>query len=172
MSLDLSALVADATSHAWFAATGDALTAADRADAALASGGRPIVAVSDWAAAKAVLTGSAWDAPAWQADDAERRQLLEHAATRHGRAAVLAALSEVMAAATSAQGAAAIAVARAGLADPGLIKVASGAVAEALDRAALVTLAAAGEHRFLARYRLYLAGRWPLGAFGEGFAVL
>jgi hypothetical protein len=169
---DLSDLMAEAAGHAWFAATGDALTPADRADASAAGSGLPVEAVADWSAAKALLGGSSWDHARWRADDAERRRLFDLAASAYGRTALLKALSDLLAAAGTAEGAAAVAVARAGLADPGLIKVASGALAEALDRAAVAQLAAAGDHRFVACLRLYRAGRWPLGVFGGRFALL
>ena len=172
MSLDLSDLVAEATARAWFSAAGEPLTAGERAELHRAANGLPTETVADWSAAKALLSGPTWELEAWRVDDGERQRLFTQAAGRHGREAVLAALSTVMAAAAAAEGAAAIAVARAGLADPGLIKVASGAVAEALDRAALVVAADAGPHRFSARHRLYLAGRWPLGVYGGRFIVL
>jgi hypothetical protein len=51
--------------------------------------------------------------------------------------------------------------------------VASGAAAQACHQAALAIAAAAGpEHLFATKYRLFAAGRWPLGIVGDRFFVL
>jgi hypothetical protein len=65
-------------------------------------------------------------------------------------------------------GAAAVAAARAGMADPSVTRVAAGAASQACDQAALALAAGAdGHHPFAAKYRLFLAGRWPLGVVGS-----
>src|SRR6185437_4805443 len=67
----------------------------------------------------------------------------------------------------------ALARARAGIADPMLTRVASGAAAQACHQAALAIAAAAGpDHLFAIKFRLFAAGRWPLGIVGDRFFVL
>jgi hypothetical protein len=61
----------------------------------------------------------------------------------------------------------------AGIADPMLTRVASGAAAQACHQAALAIAAAAGpDHLFAMKFRLFAAGRWPLGIVGDRFFVL
>ena len=61
---------------------------------------------------------------------------------------------------------------RFGVEDEALIRAAAGAAAQACYHAALV-LAAEGdeEHPFALKYRLYEAGRWPLGIVGRSFSL-
>ena len=54
------------------------------------------------------------------------------------------------------------------LADPALARVAAGAAAQACHQAALaLAVAAPPEHVFAVKYRLFAAGRWPLGIVGD-----
>jgi hypothetical protein len=58
-------------------------------------------------------------------------------------------------------------MARGGVADQALMRVAAGAAAQACHQAALARAAGAGDdHAFAQKFRLYAGGRWPLGVVG------
>src|SRR5262249_44873967 len=101
------------------------------------------------------------------------RALLEAAAGRCGEEPLMAALSEVMQAASDrVHGEAAVAAVRDGVADPALHRVAAGAATQACYHAALALAAGRGDtHAFGAKFRLFAGGRWTLGIVGERFFV-
>ncbi len=83
---------------------------------------------------------------------------------RFGENDFLAALTAVTESASSIHDAASACLANARLDDPGLAKAAAGAASQACHQAALASLAAAGPtHAFALKFRLFAAGRWPLG---------
>ena len=155
----------------WFAAVGEPLTSAERWDAraylaALGFSESGVEGVGDWPAAAAIAKSPGWSREWWDREEAERTRLLSVAATRQPEHELMAALSRVMELAASVtHGAAAIAAARSGIADQSLSRVAAGAAAQAAYQAALAALAAeeGGEHPFSIKFRLFEAGRWPLG---------
>ena len=162
----------------WFAACGEPLTASERTDAAayLAELGMPdlaIVGVAGWHEAAAVTQHPDWSRAWWDAETRAQGELQRLAQARFGAERLLAALTQVTEGATALSGAAALALARAGIADPMLTRVASGAAAQACHQAALAIAAAAGpDHLFAIKFRLFAAGRWPLGIVGDRFFVL
>jgi len=161
----------------WFAACGEALTAGERAEAEayLAALGLPaaaIAGVAGWAEAAATAQRPDWSRAWWDAEASAQQALHRRAAERFGEAPLLAALTAVTEAADALPGFAALAMSRAGLADPALTRVAAGAAAQACHQAALALGAAAGsDHLFAIKYRLFAAGRWPLGIVGDRFFV-
>jgi hypothetical protein len=67
-------------------------------------------------------------------------------------------------------GAASIAAARDGVADPALSRVAAGAATQAAYQAALARAAGSPDsHPFAIKFRLFAAGRWPLGLVSDTF---
>ena len=71
------------------------------------------------------------------------------------------------------QGAVSVALARDGIADAAFAKSAAGAATQAIHQAALATAVDADDdHGFLAKFRLYSAGHWPLGVCGGSFLIL
>jgi hypothetical protein len=67
-------------------------------------------------------------------------------------------------------GAAAVAASRSGVADEALIRAAAGAATQGAYHAALVLAAGGDEHHpFAIKFRLFEAGRWPLGIVGATF---
>ena len=80
----------------------------------------------------------------------------------------MAALTRVTEAASAVvMGAASVAAARSGVADAALARVAAGAATEAAYHAGLARIAGAGaNHPFAIKFRLFAAGRWPLGIAG------
>lgn len=166
----VAAIARRAAAAAWFAAVGEPLTAGEHADAAayLRALGRPDVAidgVADWARAKALADAPHWDTAWWDAEERARIALLEVAAQRHGRPALLGALTHATQAVSDpAHGRAAHSLMRAGLADEALARAAAGAATQAGYLAALAAAAEApADHAFFAKFRLFEAGRWPLG---------
>lgn len=183
MSVEAVRRLADAVrADGWFAALGEPLAAGEAQDAAAClaglgfSGtppGTPVAPVGGWAEAERLARGPDWDRSWWAAEDRERARLLAEAGAGIGETELYDALTEVMETALDVtHGRAAVAAARSGIADPALIRVAAGAAAQACDQAAAALAAGAGpEHAFAAKYRLFAAGRWPLGVIGGRYRV-
>ncbi len=154
---------------AWFSALGEPLGPAEEADIAayLAALGftprLPTLVVASWpqAAGLARQPAERW----WSAEEAERARL--------ERAVRLdPADREWLALADALHGAAAVAAARSGCADQGLIRAAAGAATYAAHQYRLARGAGAGaDHPFVRKYALFAGGRWPLGVYGERFAI-
>jgi hypothetical protein len=161
----------------WFAACGEALSEGELLDArayvaALGQCALEISAVGSWRDAAATAQRPDWSRDWWDAEARAQRDLQRQAAARFGDETLLAALTAVTEAADALHGAAAVALNRAGLADPTLTRVAAGAAAQACHQAALALAASAGpDHLFSSKYRLFAAGRWPLGIVGGCFFV-
>jgi hypothetical protein len=162
----------------WFAAVGEAVTPAERAEtlaylAALDLPACPVLGVPSWDEAKRIADAPDWDRRWWDAEQALRRSALAEAETRMGRDALMAALSRLTQSVADAHhGAAAIAGARAGTADPALIRAAAGAATQACYLAGLARAVGAGQdHAFAVKHRLFAGGRWPLGQVGGRFFV-
>jgi len=179
MTLDaVAALARRAASASWFAAVGETLAAAERADAAgylgaLGFAGVPIEGIADWRSAKALADAPDWDPAWWDEEERLRVALLETASARHGRGKLLEALSRTtQGASDGAHGHAALAAVRVGIADPALARAAAGAATQACYLAALAAAGAVeAEHPFLAKFRLFEAGRWPLGIVAGRFRL-
>ncbi len=172
------ALAAAIPRGSWFAACGEPLTAGERDDVAayLADLGlpdTPVAGTAGWAEAAATTRRPDWSRAWWDTESREQQALHRRAAERFGEEKLLVALSAVTEAAQPLHGAAALAMSRAGIADPALARVAAGAAAQACHQAALALAAGAGsDHLFAAKYRLFAAGRWPLGIVADCFFVL
>jgi len=166
----VAALGRRAASASWFAAVGERLTDGERAEATrylhgLGIDAVAIDAVGDWPAAKALADAPDWDPAWWDEEERLRSALLVAGAARHGRIELLAALSRAtQPMSDGAHGQAALATIRAGIADPALARAAAGAATQACYLAALaVADQAEPDHPFLVKFRLFEAGRWPLG---------
>lgn len=162
----------------WFSALGDPLSPSEIADgeAYCAELGFPhaaVVPVESWEDAEAAIRNPDWNSEWWEAEEALRANLIAEAAAEAPEEDILAALTAVTARASEVvHGQAAVAAARAGIADEALIRAAAGAATQACYQAALVLAAGAGDdHPFAVKFRLYEAGRWPLGIVGATFGV-
>lgn len=160
----------------WFAAVGQPLEPSEIDDAELyVSGlGFPevrVAAVEDWRGAEAAAQAPDWSQDWWEAEEQMRRALLDEALTRNDEHDLMVALTHVSTRAGEvAHGLAAVSAARGGVADQALIKVAAGAAAQAAYQAALVLAAGEdSEHPFAVKFRLFEAGRLPLGIVGNTF---
>jgi hypothetical protein len=157
----------------WFAACGEPLGDSELEDARawMAGLGLPVDAVEGvgtWREASALSRSAEWGRDWWEAEERERKNLYARAAARFGEERLLDALSAVARQATDTlHGAASIAAARVGVADPALSRVAAGAASQACHQAALALAAEAGpRHAFAAKHRLFAGGRWGLGVVG------
>lgn len=176
---DLAALTrftAALGSASWFAAVGQELTEGEEREArdylaALSLGHARLSLAPDWRAAEAATRSPDWTPAWWNAEETERLALLKSAATRWGEPGLMAALTRVTDEATRLTlGAASVAATRDGIADAALTRVAAGAATQAAYQAALALAAGAGPaHAFAVKYRLFAAGRWPLGLVGDTF---
>jgi hypothetical protein len=158
---------------AWFASCGAPLRAEEiaAAEAYLAALGlppAPVDCVADWGTASALAQREDWSRDWWQAEERERIALYRTAAALLGESALLAGLGTAMdLTADAIQGAAIAALARAGIADAMLARVAAGAASQACHQHALAEAAGRGaDHGFAIKYRLYRGGRWLLGVVG------
>jgi len=173
-SLDrVRGLATELAQGSWFAACGEPLLASEREEtqrylAGLGLGALAIEGVGEWNEAAAIARRSDWSHAWWEAEETLAREVKRKAQRDFGEAAFMTALSEVAAASSALHGPAALAAARAGVADPALSRVAAGAAAMACHQMALVLAAGLGEDHALAiKYRLFAGGRWLLGVFGE-----
>lgn len=162
----------------WFAAVGDPVIDAERDEArlyldGLGFGDVTIRSVDGWQDAKAIADAPDWDVAWWQAEEDERTDLQRRAESEIGDRALYGALTRVTNTASDiVHGKAAVAAARGGVADEGLIRSAAGAAAMSCHQAALALVTRAGDnHPFAAKYRLFAAGRWPLAINNGVFFV-
>lgn len=155
--------------EAWFSTLGEPLGDAERSeiDAYLSGLGMnavlPALLVESWGQAGSLARSPV--GPWWDVEEAERSRLQE-----------LAQLDpcdpEWLATTETLRGAAALAAVRSGVADPGLVRAAAGAATYAtyqyrLARAANVR----PSHPFMRKCALFCGGRWPLGVYGDRFAI-
>jgi hypothetical protein len=164
---------AEVRTAAWFAALGEPLTDGDRADAeayvkALGLDTPALSLAHDWPEAERVLKAPDWSTAWWDREEAERRRLLAEAEARNPERALWTALTELTTEAGDiVHGKAGVAAARMGGAAKASIHVAAGAAAQAAYQLALARLAEDAASPFESKFRLFAAGRWPLGVVGS-----
>ena len=160
-----------ASPSAWFSRVGAPLSPAETAAldalrlAAALPGGSATGSVGHWHEAGAIVRAADRDGAWWDREEEERERLWECAAERHGEDGLAAELAAVQDGQRDAVNAAVIAaMARHGVADPGLAREAAAAALLAAHQRALARLAGAGgDHYFNAKFELFASGRWPLG---------
>jgi hypothetical protein len=158
---------------AWFAALGEPLTDGDRADAdayakALGLGTLVLGQARDWPEAERVLKAPDWSPAWWDREEVQRRRLLAEAEARYPERALWTSLTELTTElGDTVHGKAGIAAARMGGAAKASIHVAAGAAAQAAYQLALARLAEEAASPFESKFRLFAAGRWPLGVVGS-----
>lgn len=163
----------------WFFMLGESLGASERRQACAYLEGLgleadiEVVGVPDWEAARRTIGDPAWDRRWWEAEQRERRRLYGRASAAHGEEPVLAQLTRTLEPITeTVHGSAAVEAARRGCGDPGMIRAAAGAAAEALYLAELARLAGEGDgHPFALKQALFAGGHWPLGIVGGRYHV-
>jgi hypothetical protein len=169
----LETLKGEIRAAAWFAALGEPLTEGDRADAnayatTLGLGTLVLGQARDWAEAERVLKAPEWSHDWWDREEAFRKRLLANAEARYPERALWTALTELTTEAGEiVHGKAATAASRMGNAAKASIHVAAGAAAQAAYQLALARLAGDAASPFESKFRLFAAGRWPLGVAGS-----
>jgi len=153
----------------WFSAVGRELTALERAECShhLSKIGKPdqVTLVHSWEQAYALITGPTC-AACLEYERAEERRLFEVASAQHSSDTVLLRVSNLMrGSADLFRGPATVACTKASVSDPAIAAAATGCASQALHQYGLARLAGEDEeHFFAAKFRLFLGGRWPLGA--------
>jgi hypothetical protein len=178
---DLAALTPFAASlrHvSWFAAVGQTLTDSENREAqdyaaAIGFAQARIAPASDWRAAERATRDPKWSTAWWQAEEDARAVLMRQLDSQLDRRALLAALTHVTNEASDVvMGAASVAASRDGIANQALARVAAGAATQAAYQAAIAVAARAGAaHPFAIKFRLFAAGRWPLGIVDKALYV-
>lgn len=164
--------------QSWFAAVGEPPGESELQDCrdyldGLGLKHAAVTGTRTWRDAEAVTRSPDWNHLWWMAEQEARQALLSQANARHGETNVLIALTEVTHEVSEiVLGAASAALSREGLADPALARVAAGAATEAAYQAGLALAADAGDmHPFAIKFRLFAAGRWPLGLVDRTFHI-
>jgi hypothetical protein len=169
----LDALRAEVRAASWFAALGEPLTEGDRSDAAafliaLDFGAMEIGQARDWPDAERLLKAPDWTPTWWDREEALRRKLLAKAEALYPERTLWSSLTELTTdAGDLVHGKAATAASRMGNAARASIHVAAGAATQAVYHLALARLAGNGASPFEIKFRLYAAGRWPLGIVSD-----
>ncbi len=163
----LGSLRAEVRAASWFAALGESLTEGDRADAKVYAGLREVELVRSWAEAETFLKAPDsldW----WNREEAMRKALLVEAEAREPKRALWTALTDLTTEAGDlVHGKAATTAARMGGAAAASIHVAAGAASQAVYQLAVARLAGHEASPFESKFRLFAAGRWPLGVTGS-----
>jgi hypothetical protein len=165
----LARLKAELRAASWFAALGEPLTEGDRTDAgayaaALGVKGLLVDFARDWPDAERLLKSPDWSSHLWDREEALRRDLLQRAEARFPERALWTALTELTTEAGDlVHGKAATAASRMGNAAKASIHVAAGAASQAVYQLAAARLAGETASPFESKFRLFAAGRWPLG---------
>jgi hypothetical protein len=164
----LAALRAEARAASWFAALGEPLTEGDLAEAKIYSDATDVAMVTSWPEAERFLKSPDGSLAWWEAEESERKVLLAKAQEQYPERALWTSLTELTTEAGDlVHGKAATAATRMGGAAPASIHVAAGAAAQAVYHLAVARVAGATASRFESKFRLFAAGRWPLGVKGS-----
>jgi len=173
VTIFLGALRAEVRAASWFAALGEPLTEGDRSDGAAygaALGFDPIEIglARDWPDAERLLKAPDWTPAWWDREEALRRKFLANAEALHPERALWSQLTDLTTETGDlVHGKAATAAARMGNAAAASIHVAAGAASQAVYQLAVARLAGQSTSPFESKFRLYAAGRWPLGILGS-----
>lgn len=160
----LGPLRAAIRSASWFAALGEPLTEGDIAEARAYAGVDLVECVTSWPEAEAFLKSPTTSLEAWQREEALRRELLAQAERKYPERALWTSLTELTTETGDlVHGKAAVAATRLGNAAPASIHVAAGSASQAVYQLAVARIAGEENSVFESKFRLFAAGRWPLG---------
>jgi len=164
----LGPLRAEIRAASWFAALGEPLTDGDVAEARTYAGAVEVMGVTSWPDAEDLLKSPNASLDWWDREEALRKSLLAEAERRHPERALWTSLTELTTEAGDLiHGKAATAAARMGNAAPASIHVAAGAGSQSVYQLAVARLAGNQTSPFESKFRLFAAGRWPLGVVGS-----
>ena len=168
----------------WFARAGRPLDAGEKfaidalrgaLDIGAEPGGPLAVEVIGWQDLGRILRDEDRDNRWWDAEEGERERLWSIASERMTEGALSTALTESAAGMTAAVCSAAMRATSDAFTtgDMSLARAASDAVLLAVHQHLLASIAEAGDaHYFAIKYRLFAAGRWPLGPSAGRFVIL
>jgi hypothetical protein len=168
--------------NAWFSRLGEPLDAREKALAELYLDGlgfpdaEPAL-ISNWEDAASAAETLDRDPIGWEAEEMLRAGLVSRVLERLEEEAANTALAYVaQKTGDTAKEAVEEAAAMDDVVDMEIVHAAAGALAQAANGAALVVLAEAEDdnppHPFLARWRLFARGRWPVGLAGSTYNIL
>jgi hypothetical protein len=162
-------LRAEVRAASWFAALGEKLTDGDLAEAHAYAGIEDVRLVTSWLEAETFLKSPDVAALSWwDREEALRKRLLARAEASYPERALWTSLTELTTEAGDlVHGKAATAAARMGGAQPASIHVAAGAASQAVYQLAVARIAGETSSPFESKFRLFAAGRWPLGVAGS-----
>ena len=164
----LGPLRAEIRAASWFAALGEPLTDGDVAEARTYAGAVEVGGVTSWPDAEDFLKSPNASLDWWDREETLRKSLLAEAERRHPERALWTSLTDLTTEAGDLiHGKAATAAARMGNAAPASIHVAAGAASQAVYQLAVARLAGNQTSPFESKFRLFAAGRWPLGVVGS-----
>ncbi len=167
----LGPLRGDVRAASWFAALGEPLTEGDRADVHAYAGIDDVAPIRSWREAEDFLKTTSsleW----WDREESLRKKLLAQAEAKYPERALWTALTDLTTEAGDlVHGKAAAAAARLGGAHPASIHVAAGAASQAVYQLAVARIAGVEDSPFEGKFRLFAAGRWPLGQAGPTFML-
>ena len=168
----LDSLHTEVRAASWFAALGEELAEGDLVDARAYAGVSDVVRVASWPEAEAFLKSADASLDLWDREEALRKELLAAAEGRYPERALWTALTELTTEAGDlVHGKAATAAMRAGNAAAASIHVAAGAASQAVYQLAVARLAGVEPTSFDSKFRLFAAGRWPLGVLGSSLLL-
>lgn len=129
--------------------------------------------VSTWNEALGLSHRKRWSQTWWERERQEERKLFEQAASNYSADALLLRLANLMQGSSALfLSPASLACSRAGVSDVAVANSAAGAAAQCLHQYGLASITGQGdEHPFAAKFRLFLAGRWPLCVTDEALFV-
>lgn len=158
--------------ESWFSRLGRPLEQTEQADVRLYLDGLGLRAtpalVAEWPQARDISSDPNWSRPWWDGEQAAQRALYAQAA-KGGEIQLLQDLTTLMEESTGKFHAAA---AHGMGADPATVRAAAGAASQCAHQYALCYFAGPDESHFLAaKFRLFLAGRWPLCVVGDRFYI-
>ena len=132
-----------------------------------------ITRIPSWHEAAAFLGMAERDPTWWNQEEEEREQLWERAAEKLSESELLRAVAAMTSGLDEQiRRAASAAATAAGVIDAGIVDEASGMALLAAHQNALAELAGERpDHRFILKYALWKAGRWPLGYHSARFAI-
>jgi hypothetical protein len=173
----LETLRAEIRAASWFAALGERLIDSDLAEArayaaALGIGALKIGAAADWRDAERTMKSPAWSNAWWEREEMLRKELLAKAERSHPESALWTALTELTTEAGDlVHGKAATAAARAGGVAAASVHVAAGAASQTVYQLAVARVSGVDAPLFESKFRLFAAGRWPLGVIGDTLVI-
>ncbi len=168
----LGKLRGEVRAASWFAALGEPLTDGELAEAAAYAGTNDVALMRSWRETEDFLKSPTTSLDWWHREESLRKELLSKAKARYPEHAVWTSLTDLTTEAGDlVHGKAAAAAVRFGEgpggAQPASIHVAAGAASQAVYQLAVARIAGEERSPFESKFRLFAAGRWPLGISGS-----